>query len=118
MESSKSFTDKMTALEKTQTEKINQCQKTLAEKMTAQEKGVKEVSEKMGEKVLSWARADLLSLPDKLEKCESGSKADTSSSAKLVTLTKAIDSIQENSKSLETMGKESQTCLYYVSVFQ
>ena len=42
------------------------------------------------------------------EKLDKGdSKADSSSSAKLVTLTKAIDSIQENSKSLESMGREN-----------
>ena len=39
------------------------------------------------------------------EKLDSSSKADSSSSSKLVTLTKAIDSIQENSKSLENMGR-------------
>jgi len=44
------------------------------------------------------------------EKLDKGdSKADSSSSAKLVTLTKAIDSIQENSKSLESMVKKMKT---------
>ena len=58
VETSKSFTDKLSGQEKTLTEKINQCQKSLSEKITAQEKGVKEVSEKMGEQVLPCARAD------------------------------------------------------------
>jgi len=67
--------------------------KTVTEKILAQEKGLKEVSEKIG----------------KLDKTESSSKGDSSSSAKLVTLTKAIDSIQENSRSLETMVKTMKT---------
>ena len=41
----------------------------------------------------------------KLEKTESSNVSKTGGeTAKLATLTKAIDSIQENSKSLETMG--------------
>ena len=55
------------------------------------------------------------------EKLDKGdSKADSSSSAKLVTLTKAIDSIQENSKSLESMGRENPkyvTCLLILKHF-
>ena len=42
----------------------------------------------------------------KLEKTESSNVSKTGGeTAKLATLTKAIDSIQENSKSLETMGR-------------
>ena len=41
----------------------------------------------------------------KLEKSESGPKPQGTDTSKLTTLTKAIDAIQENSKSLETMGK-------------
>jgi|ERR1712133_353959 len=48
-------------------------------------------------------------LTEKIEKLDSSSKADSSSSSKLVTLTKAIDSIQENSKSLENMVKGMKT---------
>jgi len=62
----------------------------LTDKISAQEKCVKDVT-------------------DKIEKLDSSSKADSSSSSKLVTLTKAIDSIQENSKSLENMVKGMKT---------
>ena len=49
---------------------------------------------------------DILSdVSAKLEKTESSNVSKTGGeTAKLATLTKAIDSIQENSKSLETMG--------------
>ena len=40
----------------------------------------------------------------KLEKVEPATPKSGGETAKLVTLTKAIDAIQENSKSLETMG--------------
>jgi len=89
----KEVTEKLSGQEKSLTEKISQNQKTVTEKMSAQEKGLKEVSEKIG----------------KLDKADTSSKGDSSSSAKLVTLTKAIDSIQENSRSLETMVKKMKT---------
>ena len=43
-------------------------------------------------------------LSAKLEKGDSSGNKSGGETAKLVTLTKAIDAIQENSKSLETMG--------------
>jgi len=89
-ETTKSLTDKLSGQEKSFTDKISSCQKTLTDKISAQEKCVKEVT-------------------DKIEKLDSSSKADSSSSSKLVTLTKAIDSIQENSKSLENMVKGMKT---------
>ena len=47
----------------------------------------------------------------KLEQSESSSKPQGGETSKLTTLTKAIDAIQENSKSLETMGK---IWIYYI----
>jgi len=67
--------------------------KTVTDNVSTQEKTIKEVSDKIG----------------KLEKAETAPKAGDTSSAKLVTLTKAIDSIQENSRSLETMVKKMKT---------
>jgi len=89
-ETTKNLTEKLNGQEKSVAEKISSCQKTLTDKISAQEKSVKEVTEK-------------------IEKLDSSSKADSSSSSKLVTLTKAIDSIQENSKSLENMVKGMKT---------
>ena len=100
------------------TEKISGCQKTLTDKISAQEKCVKDVTDKIGENSMkrnhykSVSAVDSSRLYVKIiqtpmscsEKLDSSSKADSSSSSKLVTLTKAIDSIQENSKSLENMG--------------
>jgi hypothetical protein len=43
----------------------------------------------------------------KLEKNEGTVKPQGSETSKLTTLTKAIDTIQENSKSLESMGKHN-----------
>merc|ERR1712226_1323723 len=86
-ETTKTLTEKLSGQEKSLNEKISGCQKTLTDKISAQEKSV----------------------TDKIEKLDSSSKADSSSSSKLVTLTKAIDSIQENSKSLENMVKGMKT---------
>ena len=44
-----------------------------------------------------------------MEKVEPASAKQSAESSKLVTLTKAIDTIQENSKSLETMVKKMKT---------
>ena len=105
------MTEKLVSQEKSLTEKMTSCQKTLTDKITVQEKTAKETAEKIGQishrsqSLRSNSEFIRLNFPGKLEKADSGAKADTSSSAKLVTLTKAIDSIQENSKSLETMGK-------------
>lgn len=75
-------------------EKITQSQKVLTDKMYAQDKLVKEISDKIA----------------KLEKSDSTTVNKTGGeSAKLVTLSKAIDAIQENSKSLETMVKKMKT---------
>jgi len=92
-DSQKTLQDKITSQEKTLTDKISKevkdCQKTLQDKMTAQDKTVKDATDKIA----------------KLEKGDaSGSKG--GEAAKLATLTKAIDAIQENSKSLETMVKK------------
>ena len=102
-ETTKSLTDKLSGQEKSFTDKISSCQKTLTDKISAQEKCVKEVTDKIGADIHSTRPfQNPLSCPEKLD---SSSKADSSSSSKLVTLTKAIDSIQENSKSLENMGE-------------
>ena len=56
----------------------------------------------------SYLHCDLnfFSFLAKLEKSDGASSSKAGGeTAKLATLTKAIDSIQENSKSLETMGK-------------
>jgi len=93
----KTLTDKITNQEKTLTDKINQqvkdSQKTLQDKITAQDKTVKDATEKIS----------------KLEKGDSTASKSGGETAKLVTLTKAIDAIQENSKSLETMVKKMKT---------
>eukprot|EP00090_Calanus_glacialis_P003034 TRINITY_DN12203_c0_g1_i3.p1 TRINITY_DN12203_c0_g1~~TRINITY_DN12203_c0_g1_i3.p1 ORF type:complete len:323 (-),score=96.73 TRINITY_DN12203_c0_g1_i3:69-962(-) len=93
----KTLTDKITGQEKTLTDKINQqvkdSQKTLQDKITAQDKTVKDANEKIA----------------KLEKGDISTPKSGGETAKLVTLTKAIDAIQENSKSLETMVKKMKT---------
>ena len=111
-ETTKSLTDKLSGQEKSFTDKISSCQKTLTDKISAQEKCVKEVTDKIGADIHSTRpfQNPLFSS----EKLDSSSKADSSSSSKLVTLTKAIDSIQENSKSLENMGElELSIPLYF-----
>ena len=112
-ETTKSLTDKLSGQEKSFTDKISSCQKTLTDKISAQEKCVKEVTDKIGADNYYNKRPyqNPLSSPEKID---SSSKADSSSSSKLVTLTKAIDSIQENSKSLENMGEpELSIPLYF-----
>jgi hypothetical protein len=93
----KTLQDKISSQEKTLSDKISIQTKdiyTLTDKITAQEKSVKEVAEKTM----------------KLEKADSSAKSATGGeSAKLATLTKAIDAIQDNSKSLETMVKKMKT---------
>jgi len=93
----KTLQDKITSQDKTLTDKINQqvkdSQKTLQDKLTAQDKTVKDATEKIA----------------KLEKGDSTASKSGGETAKLVTLTKAIDAIQENSKSLETMVKKMKT---------
>jgi len=64
--------------------------KKVDDKLSAQEKGMKEISEKIG-------------------KLGDASKPMSQDTSKLVALTKAIDTIQENSKSLETMVKKMKT---------
>jgi len=95
--SEKTLTDKITNQEKSLTDKINQqvkdSQKTLQDKITAQDRTVKDATEKIA----------------KLEKGDSSASKSGGETAKLVTLTKAIDAIQENSKSLETMVKKMKT---------
>merc|ERR1712025_885695 len=91
-------TSQISAQEKAMSEKISKqitdSQKSIQEKLTAQEKGTKDLSDKIA----------------KLEKSESSNVSRTGGeTAKLATLTKAIDSIQENSKSLETMVKKMKT---------
>jgi len=68
-------------------------QKKVEDKLTAQEKGIKEMTEKIG----------------KLEKADTGKSGLSGDASKLTALTKAIDTIQENSKSLETMVKKMKT---------
>ena len=107
-ETTKTLTEKLNGQEKSVTEKISGCQKTLTDKISAQEKCVKEVTDKIGENAMKQNRykSEIIQKPICCsEKLDSSSKADSSSSSKLVTLTKAIDSIQENSKSLENMGR-------------
>ena len=105
----KTLTDKITGQEKTLTDKINQqvkdSQKTLQDKITAQDKTVKDANEKIGNKH-HYSRTIINDtfLLAKLEKVEPSTPKSGGETAKLVTLTKAIDAIQENSKSLETMG--------------
>ena len=115
-ETTKSLTDKLSGQEKSFTDKISSCQKTLTDKISAQEKCVKEVTDKIGADIHSMRPfQNPLSSSEKLD---SSSKADSSSSSKLVTLTKAIDSIQENSKSLENMGEpELSIPLYFPLLF-
>ena len=114
-ETTKNLTEKLNGQEKSVTEKISGCQKTLTDKISAQEKSVKDVTDKIGENAMKrnhYKSACASSVENFIqtpiccsEKLDSSSKADSSSSSKLVTLTKAIDSIQENSKSLESMGR-------------
>jgi len=80
-------------IQKSLTEKISSQEKNLQDKITSQEKNMKEVSDKIA----------------KLEKGDSSGNKSGGETAKLVTLTKAIDAIQENSKSLETMVKKMKT---------
>ena len=47
-ETTKSLTDKLSGQEKSFTDKISSCQKTLTDKISAQEKCVKEVTDKIG----------------------------------------------------------------------
>merc|ERR1712106_731579 len=72
---------------------LKDTQKTLQDKLTAQDKTVKDATEKIA----------------RLEKGDSTASKSGGETAKLVTLTKAIDAIQENSKSLETMVKKMKT---------
>ena len=87
------------------TKQIGDSQKTIQEKITAQEKSVKDVSDKIGKTALYpliYIKDNFLA---KLEKSDAGNSSKAGGeTAKLATLTKAIDSIQENSKSLESMG--------------
>ena len=48
-ETTKNLTEKLNGQEKSVTEKISSCQKTLTDKISAQEKCVKEVTDKIGE---------------------------------------------------------------------
>ena len=121
-ETTKNLTEKLNGQEKSVTEKISGCQKTLTDKISAQEKSVKDVTDKIGENAMKRNHYKSASAVDNFiqtpiccsEKLDSSSKADSSSSSKLVTLTKAIDSIQENSKSLESMGRLKLRSLLHI----
>ena len=51
-ETTKNLTEKLNGQEKSVTEKISGCQKTLTDKISAQEKCVKEVTDKIGENAM------------------------------------------------------------------
>ena len=97
------------ALSEKMTKQINDSQKSLQDKLSAQEKGAKDLSDKIGWKLYCMHSTIFIELfSAKLEKTESSNASKGGGeTAKLATLTKAIDSIQENSKSLETMGNNN-----------
>ena len=88
----------------------------MQDKLSAQEKGAKDLSDKIGREIswpaiLSQYVEIVCDVSAKLEKTESSNVSKSGGeTAKLATLTKAIDSIQENSKSLETMGRTTVQC--------
>ena len=121
--SEKTLTDKITNQEKSLTDKINQqvkdSQKTLQDKITAQDRTVKDATEKIGN--LHHYPMSIINgvfILAKLEKGDSSASKSGGETAKLVTLTKAIDAIQENSKSLETMGNFSKKSNVLIPFFQ
>ena len=95
----------VSAQEKALSRQLTDNQKSLQDKLSAQEKGNKELSDKIGIKPINVAIYNSC-VSAKLEKSDSSNVSRSGGeTAKLATLTKAIDSIQENSKSLETMGR-------------
>ena len=94
----KNLTDKIT-------KQISESQKTVQDKIAAQEKSVKDAVDKIGINThISFSNHKVL-IAAKLEKSDATNSSKAGGeTAKLAVLTKAIDSIQDNSKSLEMMG--------------
>ena len=95
----KNLTDKIS-------KQISESQKTVQDKIAAQEKSVKDAVDKIGNYMpIIFICKHKSSIVAKLEKNDATNSSKAGGeTAKLAVLTKAIDSIQDNSKSLEMMG--------------